>query len=273
MNVGGVGAQLYVYQQVLSAEGRRLEEELDRVLVEVAEAGYDGAEGFLTLCRDEAAAVRTRSAFERAGIRVAGLYTGGAFHNPDLQERTIQSVLEQARRARELPCPTIVCNPDPVGRDKTEEELRTQAEGLNRLGEALRRLGMRLLIHHHDPEMRQNARELRETIRWTDPALVGFCPDVHWMVRGGEDPIPLLEAMGERIEEVHLRQSVGGVWAEAFEGTGDVDYRQVAKTLATVGFSGWLIVELAYESRTPRTRPMGENLRRSRQAVRELFGA
>jgi len=54
-------------------------------------------------------------------------------------------------------------------------------------------------------------------------------------------------------------------------GDGDVDYRRVAAYLKEIRFRGWLMVELAYEKGTPRTRLLEENLRISLAYARKLF--
>src|SRR5207248_11013617 len=109
---------------------------------------------------------------------------------------------------------------------KSEDELRTQVKNLDRMGRALRDLGMVLWLHNHDPEMRDGARELRFTLDNTDPALVGYCADVHWISRGGGDPYDYLERYGSRLGSLHVRNSRGGIWMEEL-GDGEIDYRRV----------------------------------------------
>jgi len=68
-----------------------------------------------------------------------------------------------------------------------------------------------------------------------------------------------------------LRNSKDGVWTEAF-GEGDIDHSAMSQLLREIGFSGWLIVELAYEEKTVITRTLEENASISREYVREVFG-
>lgn len=94
--------------------------------------------------------------------------------------------------------------------------------------------------------------------------------DPHWALRGRVDPYRLLEDAGGRIIDIHLRNSQNGVWSETL-GEGDLDYTKVKVLLDSVGYKGWYTVELAYEEETVRTRSLEENLRLSREYVRELF--
>ena len=61
-----------------------------------------------------------------------------------------------------------------------------------------------------------------------------------------------------------------GVWMEDF-GDGDVDYRQVVASLKEIGYQGYVVVERAYEKGTNPTRPLEENLRRSRLYAEKVF--
>jgi sugar phosphate isomerase/epimerase len=61
------------------------------------------------------------------------------------------------------------------------------------------------------------------------------------------------------------------VWLQEL-GPGDLDYSRFARILRDQSYPGTLTVELAYEPRTLRNRPLEENLRRSRRFVRSVFG-
>lgn len=94
--------------------------------------------------------------------------------------------------------------------------------------------------------------------------------DVDWIKRGG-DPYELLTRYADRIGSCHLRNGVGDVWSESL-GDGDVDYRRIAKIFEKVKVPIWLTVELAYEKKTARARPLAEDAAASRKCVREVFG-
>jgi inosose dehydratase len=149
--------------------------------------------------------------------------------------------------------------------------LKIQCEYLNRVGRALKDLGLEFWIHNHDPEALNNAREIRADCDLTDPALVHLCLDTHWVLRGGTQPLPLLRELAPRVKALHLRNSQNGIWSESL-GDGDIDHRAMCALLKEVAFSGWLIAELAYEPKTVQTRSLTDNLRISRDYVRAVFG-
>ena len=177
-----------------------------------------------------------------------------------------------AERARDSGTKAINTNPSPKrNRErKTDEELTTQAAELNRLGEALKQRGLQLQYHTHDPEMAENAREWRWMLRHTDPALVTFCMDTHWIWRGKQDPLALLREAGKRTASLHVRNSRDGVWSEGF-GPGDLDYKQIAAEVKRAGADPWVVVELAYEKGTVVTRSLAANLRAGREYALQTF--
>ena len=142
---------------------------------------------------------------------------------------------------------------------------------MNRLGEALKKGGVTLLIHQHSPEMAEKAREWRFVLKHTDPALVAFNLDLDWVFRGGNQPLELLEEAGPRVLSTHIRSSRKGVWSEAV-GDGDIDYAAVAQSLRKRGYTGYLVAELAYETQTQVTRSLVEDLRVSRLYIEKTFG-
>jgi inosose dehydratase len=267
-----VVAQMYVWLQDNQARGQRLEDHLDDAFAATRRAGYGAVQGWLSWFATPEQATATATALAAHHLVIVAAYADGPLHDNGA-EATIARIVEQATRAREHGVTTIVMNPDVRGdgAEKTDEELEVQARNLDRLGAALQTLGMGLAIHAHDKEMRSGAREWYYNLRHTDPATVGICLDVHWLYRGGQDALVMLRAAGARIRDVHLRNSRQGVWQEDLA-EGDLDYRAIAAALRSAGFAGTYTVELAYEPRTVRVRPIEADLRRSRGFVRRTFG-
>jgi inosose dehydratase len=266
-----VATQLYVWSQTYHREGRDLEAGIGDVLAEAAAAGYQGIEGWLTACGTQESARRFRSLLDEHGLTLTSLYTGGCYCEPERARQSLAALLPAAERAVAIGCPAICMNPDVTRERKSDDMLKLQAEWLDRVGAALRERGLELWLHNHDPEMREDGRELRSNLDRTDPARVGFCADTHWIYRGGGDVMAYLDRYGSRVRSLHLRNSQGGVWSETL-GDGDLDYRAIAAKLAALRFDGPLIVELALEKGTPQTRPLVESARMSREYVRAVFG-
>jgi inosose dehydratase len=58
----------------------------------------------------------------------------------------------------------------------------------------------------------------------TDPQFVTFCIDLDWVHQGGFEPLDLLHEAGNRVREIHVRNSKDKLWLEDLE-DGDIDYR------------------------------------------------
>jgi len=267
--MGRDGVQLYWFSQLAAREGKAFDDMLPEYLAMVAEAGFSTVESNLTYCATDESTQAFTDRLKTAGLGLAALYSGGALH-AEQAGAAVKAILDLAPRAKAIGCPGINCNPDPIGREKTDAELATQASALNEVGSALKELGLYFGIHTHAPEMSHNAREFRHNLEATDPATVGLCADFHWMYRGGGDPYALTTQYASRIVSTHLRNSVEAVWAESFC-AGDLDHVRLKGLLDEVGYAGPLAVEIAWEQRTPNTRPPLESLRMSRAYVREVF--
>lgn len=265
------GVQLYWFSQLAAREKKPFDDMLPEYLAMIAEAGFSAIETNLSYCATDESTQAFADRLKAAGLGLVGLYSGGAFHHAEGASAAVRTILGQSSRAKAIGCPGINCNPDPIGREKTDAELRNQASALNDVGAALAEMGLFLGVHTHAPEMSHNAREFRHNLEATNAAVVGLCADFHWMYRGGGDPYALTKQYASRIVSTHLRNSVEAVWAESFC-AGDLDYSRLRDLLAEVGYGGPLTVEIAWEERTSVTRLPLETLKISRAYLRELFG-
>ncbi|MGB9609885.1 MAG: sugar phosphate isomerase/epimerase family protein [Bryobacteraceae bacterium] len=264
-------AGVYVWTQYYARSGGRAQDHIAEICQAFARAGYRDVE-LMSLFFAPGLDRITFRALEQSGLRCSTVYNGGPMHTPQAARQTIAATVELAQRIlRSRPLDAIVFNPDPLGRPKTGEELKVQAEALNTLGWALGNAGVRLMLHQHAPELADDAREWRFMLAGTERRFLSVCLDTHWVYRAGLDVLTLLRECGPRLRGLHVRNSRGGVWMEDF-GDGDIDYRAVARHLRSTGFTGYLSVELAWDRETPVTRPLEESLRISREYAEKVFG-
>jgi inosose dehydratase len=270
-----VAGQVYVWMQHYSAQQQRLEDHFADVLDDLQAAGYTAIEGWLQWFENPDQSKRMLGELKARDMRIIQLYTGGTLHEATTSDQTVGKIVETARKAATSGCAILNANPDPIDwrqpLDKTDEQLSVQADALNRLAAEIAPLGMILTVHQHDAEMRHDAHEFYFDLKQTDPERVFFCLDFDWVSKGGQDPHHLLQDAGTRVRSTHLRNNRGGVWLEALE-DGDVDYRRICAQLQQFDYSGPLIVELATMDRTVTTRSLRENMRHSREYVRQVFG-
>ena len=268
-----IAAQAYVFNQAYARLNQRMEDRISEVLEILAGSGYRTLEltsQFFTA--DNAS--NTAQALMLGRMKCPVVYNGGIMHTADGAKQSIQQTLELAKRvkaAHPITGLNFNANPKPDGEAKTDAELGVQAENLNKLAKELKKMSVRLMIHQHAPEMANNAKEWRHVLANTDPKLVDICLDVHWVLRGGQDPMTLLKECSSRLASLHLRNSKNSVWSEDF-GDGDINYSLVADHLKSIGYKGYLVVELAWDKATESTRSLDENMKRSREYTEKIFG-
>ncbi len=264
-------AGVYVWTQHYSRQGKKAQDHIADICAAFARAGYQDVE-LMSLFFEPGLDRITLRALESSGLNCSTVYNGGPMHTRDAARQTIAATVDLAHRIqRSRPLDAVVFNPNPAGRGKTDEELKVQAEALETLGWALWNSGVRLMLHQHAPELAENGREWRFMLANTDRRYMRVCLDTHWVYRAGLDVMEFVKECGARLYGLHVRNSRGGVWTEEF-GDGDIDYRAVAQHLRTSGFTGYLSVELAWDKETQITRPLEENLRRSREYAGRIFG-
>jgi inosose dehydratase len=267
-----LSVQNYIWIQQLEVEKKTVAEGVEEVLGSFHRAGYRrvelGTAFFTPELRD-----KTLALLDKYELVPETFFPNTTLHEAAVAEKSVNDAMELARLLKPHGTRVIVINPSPKPdkAQKTDAELDLQARYVDKLGDELHQLSMKLALHHHTPELVDKAREWRHLLAHTNPQHVFCCVDVHWAVRGGQEMMPFIRATGNRLLDMHLRNSKQGVWMEDF-GPGDLDYRQVADYLREIKYDGYLVVELAYEKGTQVTRSLTENLRVSRLYADKLFG-
>ncbi len=267
-----VVVQFYVWLQRFASLKKTAAEGMEEALTAIHRAGYRRVELVSGLFHPDLRA-KTLSLLKREQLEIPTLYAGSALHKTAIGEESIAAIVQLARELKSAGLEWIVTNPNPKpgGEQKTDAELDLQAHNLNRLGAELQQSRVRLMVHHHTPELMNNAREWRFQLRHTDPRLVSCCVDVNWAFRGGQPPLAFVREAGDRLVSVHLRNERNGVWMEDF-GPGDIDYAPIADYLKKIAYRGYLVIELAYEKATDIRRSLEEDLRLSRFYAELVFG-
>lgn len=151
-----------------------------------------------------------------------------------------------------------------------EDTLQT-AEQLNLVGKKCKEAGLSFYYHNHAHEFRRvGETSLFELLAEnTDPALVKFELDLVWVMRGGYDPLALLEKLGSRCDMIHqkdlgLHVNPVNIFSELSQGnletmkiytemvkpndfvnlgTGIVNFQETYQKLHQLGYVRYAIVE------------------------------
>jgi inosose dehydratase len=262
-----VGSNVYGWTQYAQRDKKPFD--VEEVISALRDTGYDYLESWLNVDHPDENG-RFADQLRAKGLQPVSLYVGARLHEAAKAKETVSKILTAGKVCQQAGFRVISCNAEPIGREKTEEELQTQVAALSELGEGLNHLGLRLAMHQHLPEMANHAREFHYVFDHTKPDVVGWCYDVHWVWKGGIMPFDALKQYGQRVATWHLRQSRNGVWCEDLD-TGDIDYSIVAQYAREHNLARRFSVEIALEDGTKITRSGIENHRRSREFVRRVF--
>lgn len=273
----------------------------NRVLDEMAQAGYEGTElgpwGFFP---GEPKALRT--ALDARGLALVAAFVPVPLHPADLPPEA----KAQIHRTAEL---VARCGGDCLVLSDAGDDLRARVAGrpeltracglppeawpaygerVNALARAVRDFyGLRTVFHPHGGTYVENPDEVEALLAHTDPDLVGLCLDTGHLAFGGSDPVAVARRYVPRIAHVHLKDVdlprlqallaqgldyAGAAKRGAFVelGRGSLDLAAVAETLYQAGYRGWLVVEqdrvVAEDTDTL------QSAVRNRAYVRQLFG-
>lgn len=271
-----ISANGYNWSTFYSRSGKVWGEDWDACLAEFSQTGIPGFEPSIP----NPDQLKTLIPYlEKYYLQLPSIYVGTELHEEHAAKESINTILSIAEIASTLGTKIIVTNPNPIqwGTDrlKNDDQLYCQSSHLDQLGEAIRKMGMKLAYHTHDVELKAGAREFHHVLQNTAPENLHFCMDVHWIYRGSENSqwavFDTLKMYGDRIVSLHLRQSKGGVWTEAFDAKGDIDYTRFAAEIKKLGINPHLVIEQCLEKKSPNTMDVVTAHRINLKEVEGLF--
>jgi inosose dehydratase len=148
--------------------------------------------------------------------------------------------------------------------------------------------GMRCAYHHHLGTVVERQEDLDHFLAATGPN-VGLTLDTGHATLGGIDPIEVIRRHPARITHVHckdIRPEVFGALARregsfldgvidgmfTVPGDGAIDYGDVMRALAGIGYSGWIIIEAEQDPAVADPRRYGEIGLRTLERAAERAG-
>ena len=270
-----ISCNTYNWLTFYRREGKEWWQDPDECAKEFLQTGLTAIEPSLTSV-DQAA--QMISVLRKYNIQLPSIYVNSLLHKAAEGSKSIETVLSIAREVKKYNTRIIVTNPSPLkwgGTEaKSDAELIEQSANMERLGAELRKMDLILAYHTHDTEMLAGAREFHHMLQNTSADNVSFCFDVHWMYRGSQNStvavFNTLKMYSARVVELHLRQSVNGVWSETFR-EGDIDYSKFAAELEKLDVRPHLVIEQCVEDKSPNTMNAVEAHKIDLAEVRRIF--
>jgi sugar phosphate isomerase/epimerase len=199
-----IGLQLYTL-------GPDLDADFDRTLRQVAAIGYRTVELAGLHGRTSR---QFRAALDAAGLQCRSMHVAGraSGKEPSLSG-DLGAIAADAHvlGASDVVMPIYFAPPGmdlvEAGAALTVDDYKRMAAFLNEKAAGLKRHGVRLGYHNHNPEFAAvgDTNGLGVLLAETDPALVDFELDVGWAAAAGVDPVDLLNAHPRRFTQMHVK--------------------------------------------------------------------
>ncbi len=177
-----------------------MEKDFDSTIKKVKEMGYDGVE-FAGLFNKSAKEVKVL--LNEVGLAPVSAHVPyyDMLENP---EGVISDYKEIGCEYVAVPYLTEECRPGTAGFEST-------VEGIRKIGEAAKKLGLQLLYHNHDFEfVKLDGKYALDVLYDTIPEdLLKTELDTCWVKVGGECPVKYIEKYSGRAPVVHLKDFVG----------------------------------------------------------------
>ncbi|MFC2090598.1 sugar phosphate isomerase/epimerase family protein [Bacteroidota bacterium] len=259
---------LYAHVWIYAAKqpGYDVSNILPQIFSDVKYAGLDGVETMEQPLRKEATTKIIGELIEQYNLPLLGCSYGAEMWDKTKYNEISDDVEIIVRNMKKVKARTFgVSVGHPSGRLKTEEELDAQSEVLLKLIAICEKNGVVLNLHNHTYEVENNLFDLKGTLKRIPDVKLG--PDLNWLLRANVDPISFLKEYKENIVFIHLRdQLINGNWSESI-GEGDVNFKEIGKTIKSIDFKGDLVIELAHDNEFKPTRPIKESLKMSRLSL------
>jgi len=270
-----ISCNTYNWTTFFRRQGLEWGEDLDFCIRQFKESGITAIEPAFSH-PDEVRRIQTY--LDRYEIAMPSAYVNSLLHESEAAEKSIENVLAIARELKKSDTEILVTNPSPIAWGKkvakNDSQIKLQTEKLDNLGQQLLDLGITLAYHTHDSELLAGGKEFHHVLQNTDSAHVSFCLDAHWVFRGCENSdlavFDAIKMYGDRIVELHIRQSKEGIWTETF-GEGDIDYVRMADIFVRNNIHPHLVIEQAVEKGTPNTLDAITAHKISLQKVQTIF--
>lgn len=123
-------------------------------------------------------------------------------------------------------------------------------ESLDNLSELVEEFRIKVAIHNHGPGSRYD--KLDDVVKAVKgrPVRLGACADLGHFLRSKEDPVKVIETLGERVHGCHLKD-VKDATTFTILGQGDMDVPGVLKALKAVKFREVLALEYEENPKNP----------------------
>jgi sugar phosphate isomerase/epimerase len=196
--MASVGVQMMMVRQQVATDG------MWPVLERISGLGYTSVE-LSQVATDEANISALEKGRTELGVEVAAMSVAlakGPTATGDALDTDFQKVVDDCRR---LDCSYLRIGMMPPAAMVTKPAVEDFAQQCEEASQRLRAEGIQLVYHNHHVDFSKHDGEtLFEIVRRLSPTL-HFEIDVHWVQRGGKNPVDVLRDFAGQVELVHLK--------------------------------------------------------------------
>jgi sugar phosphate isomerase/epimerase len=213
-----LGVQLYTVRD-------EAEKDLPKVLQAIHGIGYSEVETYWNVYTHPAP--QLKKMITDHGLEV---------HSGHFNYEGLETKLEYAK---ELGLTYVICPMLPKDMWTSLDGFKKAADQFNTWGAKIQKMGMQFGFHNHNYEFRKfgNTTGFETLMARTDPKLVCLEMDCYWITQSGNDPMKMMDKLGDRVKALHLKDRKSGFppsqelndAAQHFTpvGTGSIDYKAV----------------------------------------------
>lgn len=228
--------KIAIQSNVWSAERHQ---DLPGLLADIAAAGYDGLEiGAHRL--DLSLPKEFKHLLDDHRLGLAGLHIHGELHNPAAIDPLFDFYTQAAAFAAVAGASFMLISGKPKEGGKSLDEMASEVQVLTKVSRLCSQSGVRLCYHNHYWEIQDQMRELEYLVAHTSAEHFGLALDVAWVHRTGLTPSQVIDTYRERIQYIHIKDTLPERFMNL--GEGQVDFLAIKTAIRGMPLP-WLTVE------------------------------
>lgn len=241
------------------------------VLREIKELGFEGFEtSFRNVEPQFTAPASARSQFDKTGLQFFGVHIFlGDQYDPETSLPPLALINKVVDGGAALGAQRVIVSGASVtsGGRVDVAALQRKTLAMNSAAAGCRKRKLGFCYHNHSAEFSAGAEEMEALVQQTTAGLVDFLIDAGHGYEAHADVAAFFAKHATRIAGIHLRDSLRG--EEVPLGQGEVDYHPLAKAMAKVGWSSWVLAE---EERLNGAKLGRAAVGPARNYIRQVFG-
>jgi sugar phosphate isomerase/epimerase len=191
----------------------------------------------------------------KRGCRIITISFNGPTHDPAKRQEVLASAKTAMTFLKEFDAKHLVVF-SPNRSNASAAAFKAMCECFNAIGETANEMGFRAGLHNHMGQIVQTSEEVDRCMAMTDPKLFSFSPDTAHLYLADCDVVQTIDKHKSRLmllDYKDARKNSDKLLDNIFDlGDGAVDFPGCHRVLKSIGFQGWLCVDLDVARKGPR---------------------